>query len=343
MALVDAALALGIPFRAVVADCIYGESEHFEGALSAAELPYVVGLKPSKGSWAPADAAHTPQEAAQELGWHGPADPRDWTPVTRRFRDGHEETWWAADLRLAGDGPDRPTRLVVATTGTATLPALTTWYLATNLPRPGSPQVPGALWARLLPPADLAEVMRLYALRNWVEQSYKQAKRELGWAGFQVRSDEAIRRHGELVNGAFSFCWRDWFAHEPDEPALGPAAEPSAPTLPGSEPERRDAVPTNQPATGGENRAGRPNRRRPDARTPGKFVASRGQSHSGECAPGSTPGLRFGVGGGRGPTRPRRPNSRRSSTSWAWVVRSTRISGVNKVPLWRWLRTGFQM
>jgi len=44
-------------------------------------------------------------------------------------------------------------------------------------------------------PADLTEVVRLYGLRMWVEQSYKQVKQELGWADFMVRSDRAIRRH----------------------------------------------------------------------------------------------------------------------------------------------------
>src|SRR5207245_1104354 len=134
MALVDAALALGIPFQAVVADCVYGESTAFEGALWAAGLPYVVGLRPSKGSWAPIEDPHTPQEAAQRLRWNGPDDPQDWTPVVRRFRDGHTQTWWAAELTLAGYGPDQPTRLVVATTDPATLPEQSTWYLATNLP-----------------------------------------------------------------------------------------------------------------------------------------------------------------------------------------------------------------
>ena len=98
-------------------------------------------------------------------------------------------------------------RVVVATTDPATLPPLTTWYLATNLPRPGAPHADEAPFA----PADLAEVVRLYGLRNWVEQGYKQVKQELGWADFMVRSDQAIRRHWHLVCCAFSFCWRAWF------------------------------------------------------------------------------------------------------------------------------------
>jgi Transposase DDE domain len=101
---------------------------------------------------------------------------------------------------------------VVATTDPATLPKLTSWYLVTNLPRPGRRRASVA-------PAELAEVVRLYSLRNWVEQSYKQVKGELGWADFQVRSDRAIRRHWQLVCCAFSFCWQAWFAEHPAQPA----------------------------------------------------------------------------------------------------------------------------
>jgi hypothetical protein len=61
----------------------------------------------------------------------------------------------------------------------------------------------------------LAEVVRLYGLRNWVEQGYKQVKGELGWADFQVRSDRAIRRHWTLVCCAFSFRWQAFLADHP--------------------------------------------------------------------------------------------------------------------------------
>lgn len=207
MALVDAALAMGVLFRAVVADCGYGDSQAFEGALFEAGLPYVVAVKPSKGVWAPEEDPHTPEEAARRLHWHGPEEPGEWTAVTRRFRDGHTQRWWAAELTLAGYGPDRPTRLIVATTDPETLPEKSTWYLATNLPRPGSARCQE--WS--IAPAELAEVVRLYGLRNWVEQSYKQSKQELGWADFQVRQDRAIRRHWELVCCAFCFCWWERF------------------------------------------------------------------------------------------------------------------------------------
>jgi hypothetical protein len=132
LALVKQARLRGLPFRAVVADRLYGEAQAF----------------------------------------------------TYRLREDHEV--------VAGPyGPERAQRAVVATTDPATLPEHSTWYLATNLQD-----------------TDLAEIVRLYGLRNWVEQSYQQVKHRLGWSQYQVRSDLAIRRHWTLVCCAFSFCWQ---------------------------------------------------------------------------------------------------------------------------------------
>jgi hypothetical protein len=217
--LVQAARQAGIRFRAVVADCFYGDNPGFTEALLAAKVPFVLALKPRKGTWAPVDAAHTPTEAAGELDWQGPRKPGRWRRIQRRFRDGHTETWWAADAQLGGWGPDRRLRLVVATTDPAKLPGHSSWYLLTNLPRPAT---------RRAQQADLADIVRLYGLRNWVEQGYKQVKGELGWADFQVRTDRAIRRHWTLVCCAFSFCWQAWFAEHPTGPA--PPELQAAPT-----------------------------------------------------------------------------------------------------------------
>ncbi len=119
--LVQAAQKAKIPFRAV-ADCAYGDNPGFTQALGAAGVPFVLALKPRKGTWAPAEAAHTPVEAADDLGWRGPNRPGRWRRVQRRFRDGHTEIWWAGDAALGGWGPERPLRLVVATTDPASLP-----------------------------------------------------------------------------------------------------------------------------------------------------------------------------------------------------------------------------
>jgi hypothetical protein len=101
------------------------------------------------------------------LAWHGPEDPGDWQAVPRTFREGHTETWYAADARLGWWGPDGFTCLVVATADPATLPDKATWYLAANLPRPGGPREADSVH----PAASLAEVVRSYGIPHWTEQS----------------------------------------------------------------------------------------------------------------------------------------------------------------------------
>jgi hypothetical protein len=249
--LVAAAQQAKVPFRAVVADCFYGDNTGFVEALGAAGVAFVLALKPRKGIWAPAEQPHTPVEAARELGWGGPGRPGAWRRVQRRFRDGHTETWWAADTRLGGWGPEGPHRLVVATTDPATLPKSTTWYLLCNLARPAG---------RRAQQAQLGEIVALYGLRNWVEQGYKQVKDELGWADFQVRSDRAIRRHWTLVCCGFSFCW-----HAGQALAAAPAA--------GSAPPAAMAAPPAQAAARGAQQRLDPDRRHRAGRHRGVVAA----------------------------------------------------------------------
>ena len=84
-------------------------------------------------------------------------------------------------------------------------------------------------------------MVRLYGLRMWVEQSYKQTKHSLGWSQYQVRSDEAILRHWALVRRAFAFCCYDRYggvsppdvepvrAGDPPPGAADPGADPDIP------------------------------------------------------------------------------------------------------------------
>ena len=188
--LVDQALAAGIAFRAIVSDCFYGDNQAFESALLRRQCPYVLARRGNVSlGWARADVAHTFRQAAQAVANSA------WHKVERTFRDGHVESWWVTELTGFGYGADQRVRALCATTDRRILPEISTWYLTTNLSKQQ---------------ASLAEIVRLYGLRNWVEQSYKQMKNELGWADFMVRSDRAIRRHWTLVFCAFSFCW--WHA-----------------------------------------------------------------------------------------------------------------------------------
>jgi hypothetical protein len=233
--LVRRAVEAGIPFRAVVADSFYGEDHGFQRALRNLGVGSVLALKPSHAWWHPIGTIGSLQEVAEAASWNGPTDPGDWVAVERSYRDGHTETWWALEVELGPYGREKAHRAIVATTDPATLPERTTWYLTTDLPVPESAraQEKGAL-----PAADLAEIVRLYGLRMWVEQSYKQTKGALGWSEYQVRADIAIRRHWALVCCAFSFCWYH-HSHSAERRELPVESEPVAAEATGREKNRQ--------------------------------------------------------------------------------------------------------
>ncbi|WEO92858.1 transposase [Streptomyces sp. FXJ1.172] len=214
----------GFGCRAVVADCAYSVSDDWYLALREAGLAYVVALKPHRGTWARADQPHTPIEAAHALAWKDARRPGDWTAVERHFRDGHTETWWAADARLGGYGPDSPCRLVVATTDPATLPEKATWYLATNLPHPEAPHATTSPH----PPADLAELQT------------HQGRTRLGRRPSPFRpSHPPPPNPGQL---RLSFCWGQWFA--PPGPLDATAPDPCPDEGPERGPSRTSPAPT---------------------------------------------------------------------------------------------------
>jgi SRSO17 transposase len=95
--LIKEARNAGIPFRLVVADCVYGENSLLESRLFAAHSPYVMGLRPSHGTWQfVLDPKHppafTPAEAAQRL-------PREaWQRTVRWDSHGKELVRYVAEL-----------------------------------------------------------------------------------------------------------------------------------------------------------------------------------------------------------------------------------------------------
>lgn len=209
-------------------------------------VSYVLALNPAHAWWHPEGLAGSLQEVAREAGWVSAEHPGRWVRITRTFRDGSRQDWWAVEIVAGPYGPEKKERAVVATTDPQTLPDLTTWYLVTNVPAPTE----GTEGDPPFPPASLEEVIRLYGLRTWVEQSYKHVKQTLGWSQYQVRSDKAIRRHWQLVCCAFSFCW-----YHLSHSSSGTAEERQKPSQPDILPE--PAVPTEAAGTGEKNQRGK--------------------------------------------------------------------------------------
>ncbi len=152
--LIQQAQAAGLPFRLVVADSVSGESSQLEAHLVTAQIPYIMGLRPSHaGTWQLVDdpahpPAFTPAEAAARL----PADA--WERTVRYDSHGASLVRYVAELELgmgaSGYGPTKGFRLDRRhprsrhprsrhprsrhPRSRATLKPDNTWYLATTLP-----------------------------------------------------------------------------------------------------------------------------------------------------------------------------------------------------------------
>lgn len=188
--LIEEARASDIPFRLVVADSVYGENALLESRLSLAHIPYIMGLRPSHGTWQFIEdpehpPAFNPAEAAQRVPL------ADWQRTVRLDSHGKELVRYVAELELPPPyGPTSDIRLIAATLDPVTLDPDSTWYLATSLP---------------MSEASTDQVYEIYRLRDWIEHYYKPVKHELGWADYQMRPERAIGRHWQMVMLAFTF------------------------------------------------------------------------------------------------------------------------------------------
>jgi hypothetical protein len=97
---------------------------------------YVLALKPSHEWWHLVRAIGSLQEAARAARWKSAERPGKRVKVTRTFRDGSSQDWWALEVVTGPYRPQKQERVVLATTDPLTLPDQTTFYLITNLPAP---------------------------------------------------------------------------------------------------------------------------------------------------------------------------------------------------------------
>ena len=202
--LVEELVALGFRFSVVLADSEYGESSAFTGALHRLGLQYVVAIRSNHGVWM------RPGQRIRQTRWR---------PFDRVFTDGSTEQRF---LRETIYGTRQPVRYYQITTDPQTLPPETTWDLMTNLP------------------GKIEQTIgNTFGLRTWIEDGFKHAKDDLGWADYRVTDAASIERWWELVMSAYTLVslqsLADAAVDTQDQPALTPPAlTPPAPAPPAS-------------------------------------------------------------------------------------------------------------
>jgi len=187
LALVEQAVALGIPFRVVVADSWFGRNLGFLKTLEARGRPYVVDLPPSQRVFVrlAGDVARNEHRLAEAVGL---LEPSAFRPVDLPMADGTKRQVHVARLELKIKGLSGKRRVVVVTT------------------RPDDPKADEDLRLLTTNVVTLRDdtVAVLYARRNWVEVFYREAKDDLGAGQYQVRDLGSIVRHWMLVFVAYT-------------------------------------------------------------------------------------------------------------------------------------------
>jgi hypothetical protein len=174
-ALVEELVALGLRFRVVLADSLYGESGEsgaFTSALHRLGLPYVVALRSPHSVWL------LPGPRVRQTRWR---------PFDRVFTDGSTAQRF---IRATLCGTRTPLRSSQLTTDPVTLPPETPWDLMTNLP--------GTI------EQTVGHMSNTFGVRTWIAYGCKHAKDDLGWADDRVTDYAAIARWWELVLSAYT-------------------------------------------------------------------------------------------------------------------------------------------
>jgi DDE superfamily endonuclease len=185
---IEELLALGLRFSVVLADSLYGESGPFSSALHRHHLQYGVAIRSNHGVWL------LPAQRIRRTRWR---------TFERVFTEGTSQQRF---IRATIFGTRRSVRSYQITTDPEPLPPETTWDLMTN--QAGKIE---------------RTVGNTFGLRTWIEDGFKHAKDDLGWADYGVTDYAAIERWWELVMSAYPLV----SLQTPDFVALGHLVSPS--------------------------------------------------------------------------------------------------------------------
>ena len=203
--------AEGVPQAPVVADAGYGDTTAFREALTAAGLPYVVGMKKETTAWPPGEAPRPPKR------WNGRGRPP--TRVRRTAtHPPHSLKQLAVALPLAawrtvtwregtrGAMRSRFARLRVRPAhrdAQRAAPRPEEWVL---IEWPRGAAEPTKYWFSTLPATiPLVELVHLAKLRWRIERDYQELKDELGLDHFEGRGWRGFHHHGALCIAAYAY------------------------------------------------------------------------------------------------------------------------------------------
>ena len=208
LALIDRALAWGVPRGVIAADAGYGNTTEFRTGLAERKLLFTVGVQNTITVWV--DSGNLELPAAGRRGRPrrkplGTGTPLSVAQVSQRWP---RETWQHVTWREGTKGP-MTSRFAAA----RVLPSHsyqhggvkegTLWLLAEW---PEGEASPSKFWLANLPAnTSLLSLVRLAKIRWWIEQGYQQLKDELGLDHYEGRSWIGWHHHVTMTMLAFAF------------------------------------------------------------------------------------------------------------------------------------------
>jgi SRSO17 transposase len=215
--------AEGVPPAPVVADAGYGVAIEFRDALTAREIPYVLGVREDTKVWPPGVTPRLPRRrrlrGRPPRHLQGPArqHPVRLATLVRRLP---LATWSMVTWREGTRGSMRSRfvalRVRPAPSGRRRALAPVEWILS-EWP-PGEP-TPTKYYLSTLPASTpLATLVRLAHVRWRIERDYQELKDEFGLDHFEGRGWRGFHHHGSLCIAAYAFLAAERARLSPPEP-----------------------------------------------------------------------------------------------------------------------------
>jgi SRSO17 transposase len=160
---------MGFKIKRVLADSLYGESDsNFVSVVGELGIEYVVGIRSNHGVWLP---------KGQKV------RANRWRAFKHIRWDKKEETRYIREIIY---GQRRTIQYWQITTEKETVSDESTWFVMTKIPN-----------------LKYKEVGKIYQVRAYVEQGFRNSKNELGWADFRLTNYADIQKWWELVMCAY--------------------------------------------------------------------------------------------------------------------------------------------